>query len=187
MMRGVDNWSLAVRRPDDVDLRRVVAARLVHEALPRAQAAHRARRHGAGRVARGRRARAHHLGQPVDRRRGRGAHQAARSASRCVVAFGFAILRLLPGAAGHHPAVQGAARHRLRVLAGRGPACASPSSSSTCSIITQFRDLRRVFEYHGAEHMSIHALEHGDELTVGQRREVQDAAPALRHVVPARS
>jgi uncharacterized protein YqhQ len=32
-------------------------------------------------------------------------------------------------------------------------------------IITQFRDLRRVFEYHGAEHMSIHALEHGDELT----------------------
>jgi uncharacterized protein YqhQ len=33
-------------------------------------------------------------------------------------------------------------------------------------IITRFRDLRRVFEYHGAEHMSIHALEHGDELTV---------------------
>ncbi len=33
-------------------------------------------------------------------------------------------------------------------------------------VITQFRDLRRVFEYHGAEHMSIHALEHGDELTV---------------------
>jgi len=32
-------------------------------------------------------------------------------------------------------------------------------------VITQFRDLRRVFEYHGAEHMSIHALEHGDELT----------------------
>ena len=28
MMRGVDNWSLAVRRPDDIDLRRVVAARL---------------------------------------------------------------------------------------------------------------------------------------------------------------
>ena len=33
------------------------------------------------------------------------------------------------------------------------------------AIVTQFRDLRRVFEYHGAEHMSIHALEHGDELT----------------------
>ena len=35
------------------------------------------------------------------------------------------------------------------------------------AIVTQFRDLRRVFEYHGAEHMSIHALEHGDELTTG--------------------
>ena len=34
------------------------------------------------------------------------------------------------------------------------------------AIITQIKDLRRVFEYHGAEHMSIHALEHGEELTV---------------------
>jgi uncharacterized protein YqhQ len=34
------------------------------------------------------------------------------------------------------------------------------------AIITQFRDLRRVFEYHGAEHMSIHALEHGEVLEV---------------------
>jgi uncharacterized protein YqhQ len=34
------------------------------------------------------------------------------------------------------------------------------------AIVTRIPDLRRVFEYHGAEHMSIHALEHGDELTV---------------------
>jgi len=33
-------------------------------------------------------------------------------------------------------------------------------------VVSQLPDLRRVFEYHGAEHMSIHALEHGDELTV---------------------
>jgi uncharacterized protein YqhQ len=33
-------------------------------------------------------------------------------------------------------------------------------------VVTQIKDLRRVFEYHGAEHMSIHALEHGEELTV---------------------
>jgi uncharacterized protein YqhQ len=32
-------------------------------------------------------------------------------------------------------------------------------------VVTQLPDLRRVFEYHGAEHMSIHALEHGDPLT----------------------
>jgi uncharacterized protein YqhQ len=30
--------------------------------------------------------------------------------------------------------------------------------------ITRIKDLRRVFEYHGAEHMSIHALEHGETL-----------------------
>ena len=33
-------------------------------------------------------------------------------------------------------------------------------------IVTSFKELRRVFQYHGAEHMSIHALEHGDALTV---------------------
>lgn len=32
-------------------------------------------------------------------------------------------------------------------------------------LITRIKDLRRVFEYHGAEHMSIHALEHDEELT----------------------
>lgn len=34
------------------------------------------------------------------------------------------------------------------------------------ALVTRIGDLRRVFEYHGAEHMSIHALEHGEELTV---------------------
>ncbi|MGO8683690.1 MAG: DUF1385 domain-containing protein [Thermoleophilia bacterium] len=33
------------------------------------------------------------------------------------------------------------------------------------ALVTRIPDLRRVFEYHGAEHMSIHALEHGDPLT----------------------
>ncbi len=32
-------------------------------------------------------------------------------------------------------------------------------------LIAQARDVRRVFQYHGAEHMTIHALEHGDPLT----------------------
>ena len=31
--------------------------------------------------------------------------------------------------------------------------------------MTRIPDLRRVFEYHGAEHMAIHALEHGEPLT----------------------
>jgi uncharacterized protein YqhQ len=33
-------------------------------------------------------------------------------------------------------------------------------------VVTRIPDLRRVFEYHGAEHMCIHALEHDEELTV---------------------
>jgi len=32
-------------------------------------------------------------------------------------------------------------------------------------LIAQAPDIRRVFQYHGAEHMTIHALEHGDPLT----------------------
>jgi uncharacterized protein YqhQ len=33
------------------------------------------------------------------------------------------------------------------------------------ALIAQAPDIRRVFQYHGAEHMTIHALEHGDPLT----------------------
>lgn len=32
-------------------------------------------------------------------------------------------------------------------------------------VISRSAEIRRVFQYHGAEHMSIHALEHGDPLT----------------------
>jgi uncharacterized protein YqhQ len=32
------------------------------------------------------------------------------------------------------------------------------------TIISMFKDVRRIFEYHGAEHMSIHAYEHGEKL-----------------------
>jgi uncharacterized protein YqhQ len=37
-------------------------------------------------------------------------------------------------------------------------------------LIAQAKDVRRVFQYHGAEHMSIHALEAGDALTVDNVR-----------------
>ena len=47
-------------------------------------------------------------------------------------------------------------------------------------------DVRRTFQYHGAEHMSIHALEAGDPLTVERGPEVPHRPPALRHRVPGR-
>jgi uncharacterized protein YqhQ len=42
-------------------------------------------------------------------------------------------------------------------------------------LIAQASDVRRVFQYHGAEHMSIHALEAGDPLTVDAVRKYPTA------------
>jgi len=44
-------------------------------------------------------------------------------------------------------------------------------------IISQFRDLRRLFEYHGAEHKSIFAYEEGQELTPQGVREFSTRHP----------
>jgi uncharacterized protein YqhQ len=42
-------------------------------------------------------------------------------------------------------------------------------------LISRAPDIRRVFQYHGAEHMTIHALEAGDPLTVGEVRKYPTA------------
>jgi uncharacterized protein YqhQ len=42
-------------------------------------------------------------------------------------------------------------------------------------LIGRAPDVRRVFQYHGAEHMTIHALEHGDALTVDEVRKYPTA------------
>ena len=44
-------------------------------------------------------------------------------------------------------------------------------------IISRAPDVRRVFRYHGAEHMTIHALEHGDPLTPEAIRRYPTAHP----------
>ena len=43
------------------------------------------------------------------------------------------------------------------------------------TLISQAPDIRRVFQYHGAEHMTIHALEAGDPLTVDAVRKYPTA------------
>ena len=45
------------------------------------------------------------------------------------------------------------------------------------ALIGQASDIRRVFQYHGAEHMTIHALEHGDPLAVDEIRKYPTAHP----------
>jgi uncharacterized protein YqhQ len=44
-------------------------------------------------------------------------------------------------------------------------------------LIAQAQDVRRVFQYHGAEHMTIHALEAGDPLGVSEVRKYPTAHP----------
>src|SRR5215213_10972247 len=44
-------------------------------------------------------------------------------------------------------------------------------------LISQADDIRRVFQYHGAEHMTIHALEAGDPLVVSAVRKYPTAHP----------
>jgi uncharacterized protein YqhQ len=44
-------------------------------------------------------------------------------------------------------------------------------------LIAQLPDIRRVFQYHGAEHMTIHALEAGDPLVVDEVRKYPTAHP----------
>jgi uncharacterized protein YqhQ len=45
------------------------------------------------------------------------------------------------------------------------------------AIVSQAGDIRRVFQYHGAEHMTIHALEHDDPLTPDAIRKYPTAHP----------
>ncbi len=44
-------------------------------------------------------------------------------------------------------------------------------------VVGRTQDIRRTFQYHGAEHMTIHALEHDDPLTIGEVRKYPTAHP----------
>ena len=52
-------------------------------------------------------------------------------------------------------------------------------------LIGHLRDVKRVFAYHGAEHMTIHAYEHGRPLEPEENRAIPNGTPALRHGLPA--
>jgi uncharacterized protein YqhQ len=44
-------------------------------------------------------------------------------------------------------------------------------------VVSRSAEIRRVFRYHGAEHMTIHALEHGDPLDIDHVRQYPTAHP----------
>ena len=164
MMRGVDNWSLAVRRPDQSIYLESWALVSFMKRYPVLKLP----------IVRGITALVESLvvgirALTISANQSTGEESEALTKREIgvtiVVAFGFAILvfflaplgitRLFKSQLGSGFTfwlVEGLVRVAIFVV--------------YLLIITQFRDLRRVFEYHGAEHMSIHALEHGDELTV---------------------
>ena len=164
MMRGVDNWSLAVRRPDQSIYLESWALVSFMKRYPVLKLP----------IVRGITALVESLvvgirALTISANQSIGEETEALSKREIgvtlVVAFGFAILvfflaplgitRLFKSQLGSGIGfwlVEGLVRVAIFVV--------------YLLVVTQFRDLRRVFEYHGAEHMSIHALEHGDELTV---------------------
>ena len=52
-------------------------------------------------------------------------------------------------------------------------------------LLSRLEDLRRVFEYHGAEHKTISCFEAGDAADARERAALLAPAPALRHELPA--
>ena len=51
-------------------------------------------------------------------------------------------------------------------------------------VLGRTKDIHRVFEYHGAEHKTIAAYEHDDELVPGADRPPPEGARSLRHELP---
>ena len=103
-----------------------------------------------------------------------------------------------------HPHPDRRDRHLLPAATVRGkrddsqrlqPLCSAPGGGSGVrvviflgylAVIGQSPDIKRVFQYHGAEHKTIHALEANDQLTPEAVRKVPDRTSALRHRVPRR-
>ena len=53
------------------------------------------------------------------------------------------------------------------------------------TLVGRVEDIKRVFGYHGAEHMTINAFEAGDELMPGERGPALPRTSTLRHRFPA--
>ena len=189
MMRGPSNWSVAVRKPDG-DIAHVSRAHRLADEAPRARASARHPRHRrARRVARDRLPRARHLrelrgagGERPRTTRCRRSSRAAQLIFAFAVAIGFAIALfkvtpalitdLLPiSNTTGFVVVEGLIRVSIFIL--------------YLSLISLLPDLRRVFQYHAAEHKAINALEAGDELVPERVQRYSLHPPALRHGVPA--
>ena len=160
MMRGASTWAVAVRNPDGDDQGRRPRRAGLGRALP--QHPGRARRAWVS-ASRSGSATARSPGRPTSRcpkrSRSRRRRWAGRSPSPAIVFS--ALFIVLPALAG---TVARAPRSTARSRSSRASR-ASRSSSCYLLAIGRIRDIRRVFQYHGAEHKAIAAYENDVELT----------------------
>ena len=183
MMRGERTWAVAVRTPEGDDRDRDPRGAHVGGALGEGPAD--ARRHGARRVDGARVQGAHVVGRTArSPRRSR----SRRKAMGMTIGVALALLhRDL-----HPDARRSCQRHRQHFGARR----ASGSTSSRARIrlgiflgylllIGLLKDIKRVFQYHGAEHKAIAAYENDVEVTAESAQQFSTAARALRHQLPA--
>ena len=183
MMRGERTWAVAVRTPEgDIEV-------VTHEAPTWASAGRRSRSfrgvmalgesHGA------RLQGADVVGRTADPRRGADLEQGdGLDDRRRARASSSAIFIVLPALAangiGNVFGLDGLLVPRRR---GRDPP--RRSSSATSLLIGLLPDIKRVFQYHGAEHKAIAAYENDVEVTPESAQRFTTAARALRHQLPA--
>ena len=184
MMRGPSCWAVAVRTPDG-HIAEVVAARPLADAapplwrLPVIRGRRRARR-----VARHRLPRARHLGELRDaQERGDEGEVKTEISPRADHLLVRARDRLRADAVQGRPgaADELAADRRHGLVRGRRGLIRVAVFIAYIVLIWLLPDLKRVFQYHGAEHKAINALEAGAELSPDQRAEVQFDPSTLRN------
>ena len=170
MMRGPSNWAVAVRKPDGQIAEVCRPIESVDEAALGLPAADRPRRDRARRVARDRLPRARRSPRTTRRRRRtseevrdralarRSSSSPSRSRSASRSRSSRSAPALIADLAPDHTTgtwfviVEGLIR-------------VADLRRSTWSLISLLPDLRRVFQYHAAEHKAINAYEAGEELT----------------------
>ena len=199
MMRGVRTWSVAVRAPTAAQLERaereIPAGEIAVQTFPFSSALRRhrvlrlplrARRRRARRLAGDRHARAEHLGQRADRRRSRRARELSGAAwvGALVVSFAFAVGLFFVVPVGLVSLVKSQLHSSTLFWLIEG-VVRTAIFLGYLLLLSRLRDLRRVFEYHGAEHKTIACYEAGSELTPENAAALLAPAPALRHELPA--